>query len=531
MPSRSGSSGAVGVGLHREFAFVASIIIITSLVLWWRFLPLPHQDLNFYTEPALLLAKFGTLAGPGSQYVDLTYQRGIYNYPPGHYLILAGWIKLWGFSADSLLAYTHVVHAGMLIMLWVLLRTRYCCSRLISSLSLLSIFPRMAHGRPDLPACFFSLATWLALPDDENVARLILSGCLGGATMLVSPGYGISTVATLAVLILAGQKPFRGRLRTLAIWLFSAGLVFVSVVSTVLHLQNSWTLAYVQFKTNATIRGAEINVLPNFHVLFTVIFSVVPFLLLAVVPALLAAVATWRSPANKLRIVSLAFLGGTAVWFTMNKAQLLLDHHYLFPAKSIFLGVLSSLSRFPVWIRAMPLLLLSAIGFYYYKADYLYLTTPLRDAERHYAAAVHPAGEVAVDSMYFTRFYAPGHTLNYETVDMNYWPRYLAAIPPNLQEKLLYGLQRKPAEPSMLIVSAYTMQRFGQPFHGNLPCTPPPGASEHLRVLGRTWNLPAQPYALTVCASGTPVPTVGPIGVSTVPHFMLTLDQGRNGGT
>ena len=91
-------------GRIAEFAVVSSIVLVVSLILWWRFLPLPHQDLNFYTEPAFMLAKFGKLAGPGSQYVDLTYQKGIYNYPPGHFLILAAWIRLWGFSADSLLA-------------------------------------------------------------------------------------------------------------------------------------------------------------------------------------------------------------------------------------------------------------------------------------------------------------------------------------------------------------------------------------------------------------------------------------------
>jgi len=489
-------------GRIAELAVVILVVIAASLILWWRFLPLPHQDLSFYTEPAFLLAKFGKLAGPGSQYVDLTYQKGIYSYPPGHFLILAAWIKLWGFSADSLFAYTHAVHAGILIILWVLLRFRYGCSRLISSLVLLSIFPRMAHGRPDLPACFLSVAAWLALPEEKNLGRLVLSGCLAGATMLVSPGYGIGIVATLAVLMLATQRiPLRGRLRALMIWLFSAGSVFTSILATVLYLQHSWTLALVQFRTNAAIRGAQVNVLPDFHLLFTLIFSVVPFLLLAVIPAFTAALATWRSPEHQLRNVSLAFLGGASAWFALNKSQLLLDHHYLFPAKSIFMGVFYSWHRFPAWVRAVPLLLLSAIGFYYHKADFLYLTTPLRDAERTYAGRVHPAGEIAVDSLYFTRFYTPGRTLNYETVDAEgYWPEYLAAIPASLQDDLLSGLQRRPAEPSMLIASAYTVQRYGELLHRSLACTVPLEFSKRLRLLGRNWNLPAQPYALVVCA-------------------------------
>src|SRR5260370_28482525 len=81
-----------------ELALVSAVVIAVSLILWWRFLPIPIGDLGFYTEPAILLAKFGKLAGPASQFVDLTYQKGMYNYPPGHFLILAAWIRLFGFA-------------------------------------------------------------------------------------------------------------------------------------------------------------------------------------------------------------------------------------------------------------------------------------------------------------------------------------------------------------------------------------------------------------------------------------------------
>jgi hypothetical protein len=488
-----------------ELAAISALVFAVSLILWWRFLPLPHQDLGFYTEPALLLAKFGKLAGPGSQYIDLTYQKGIYNYPPGYYLILAGWIKLFGFSADSLLAYTHAVHAGILIILWALLRFRYACSRLTSSLVLLSIFPRIAHGRPDLTACFVSLLTWLALPEDETPWRIILSGCIAGAVLLVSPGYGSSIIVTLAMLILVRSSvSLRVRFLILAKWLFSAASVFAAVLAIVLYFQDSWTLAYVQFKTNAMIRGAQLNVWPNFHLFFTFVFSTIPFLLLAVVPALLVALATWRKPAGHLRNVTLAFLGGTAIWLAMNKVQFLTEYHYLFPAKSIFLGVLCSRLRFPSWVRALPLLIISLIGFYFYKADFLYLTASLRAEESACASRVRPDSEVAVDSLYFTRFYLPGHALNYETVDLGFWPRYLAAIPANLRSELLSGLQARPAEPSMLLVSAYTLPRYGELFHRSLPCVQTLEASERLRILGHTWNLPAHPYALIVCTMSAP---------------------------
>jgi len=486
----------------RELAVVLFVLVTVSVILWWRFLPLPHVDLGFYTEPALLLAKFGTLAGPGSQSVDLTYEKGFYFYPPGHFLILAAWLKLFGLSPDSLLGYTHAVHVGILIILWSILRFRYACSRLVSSLVLVSIFPRMPHGRPDLPACFLSLAAWLALPDDKNWARVILSACLAGATLLVSPAYGVSILVTLAVVILANpQFPFHARLRTLAIWLAASGLLFLLVLSTALTLQHSWTMAWVQFTTNVAIRGAQVNVLPDMHLFFTWMFCVIPFLLLAVVPAILCALFHWREPHSMLRNLSLAFLGGTVAWFGLNKSQLLLDQHYLYPSKSIFLGVFCSWPRFPAWVRVVPLLLLSAIGFYYYKSDFLYVSSPLRSAEQNYASSVHLQGEVAVDSLYFARFYRPGLSLNYETVDFDLWPRYLAAIPKFAQHDMLAGLQQKPVEPSLLLVSAMTVRTYGTPRHGKPSCVYPPEFFEHLKILGRTWKLPAQPYALAVCTS------------------------------
>jgi hypothetical protein len=510
-PPRVGTSASKNTALidaqesgsrQRELAIVSGVIITISLILWWRFLPLPNGDLNFYTEPAFLLAKVGRLAGPGSQYIDLTYQKGMYFYPPGHFLLLASWIKLVGLSADSLLAYTHAVHTGILIALWILLRFRFACSRLISTLSLLSVFPTMPHGRPDLTACLLSLAAWLALPEKEDWRRLVLSGVLAGATLLVSPAYGVGIIATLAVLILVRSGfLLRVRLRSLAVWLWSSGLFFGTVVGIVLFLQHSWTMAYIQFKTNVAIRGQMVNVLPDMRLRFTFAFSVIPFLMLAVIPAIVAALCKWRDTRSRVRDVSLAFLGGTAIWFTLNKAQLLLDYHYLFPSKSIFLGVLCSWPRLATWVRIAPLLLLSAINFYYHKDNFLYLATPLRQSYQQYGAIAQPVGEVAVDSLYFPKFYRIGQTLNYEPLEENFWPKYLAAIPTDFHDAMLSGLQSKPIEPTMLIVSSAAIRLFGVPHRGNLRCTWPPEAFARLHALGRTWNLPAQPYALFVCSS------------------------------
>jgi len=485
----------------REVLFVSAIVATASCLLWWRFLPLPHGDLGSYTEPAYLLAKFGRLAGPASQYKDLTYQKGIYSYPPGYFIILAGWLRLFGLSPDSLLGYTHVVHFASTVLLWALLRIRYACSKIVSALVLLAFFPRMAHGRPDLTATLLSLAAWATLPEEANSKRVVLSGCLAGAALLVSPGYGVAIVATLMILtMLNARLEFGKRLRVLTAWLLAAGLLFGITLGGFLTLQHSWTIAYVQFKTNAAIRGAQLNAMPDLRLLFTWIFSIVPLFFAAIVPALLVIIWERKNVSSQVRKVGLAFLGGTAVWFALNKSQLLLEHHFLFPSKSVFLGVLYSWPKLPAWARLPPLLLLCAISFYFYKADFLYLASPLRQEEQRYAAKVHPEGVVAVDSVYFATFYRPGRSLDYEVAAIEpSWPRYRDAIPAFARAEMLAGLPDKPLEPTMLLVSAYTLSRYGEEPRFNLSCTQPALFEERLRVLGRTWNLPAQPFALKVC--------------------------------
>jgi len=484
----------------RELLGVSAGVSLVSLLLWWRFLPLPHIDLNFYTEPAYLLARYGTLAGPGSQHLDLTYQKGMYFYPPGYFLALAAWIKLFGLSADSLLAYTHAVHTGFLVGLYALLRFRYSCLPIVSALVLLATLPAMNHGRPDLTACLFSVLAWLTLPGGAEIPRLALSGFFVGATMLVSPAYGIGIVLTLAVIMATdGTAPLAARLRSLALWLGFSGLTFAIVLVGVFLSQHSWEAAYVQFTTNVAIRGHELNVLPRMETLFAWAFTIVPLFLLAVVPAFFVVLLVWRKSSSPLRSVSLAFLISTAAWLAFNRGQFLYEHHYLFVTKAVFLGMLFSLPLFPRWLRPAPLLLLVAISLYKYKADFLYLDSPLRDSERKYSASVHPSGEVAVDSLYFSRFYRPGSTLNYELLDLHYWPRYLAAIPKRLQHDMLLGLQPEPLEPSMLLVSAATIQRLGEPRYPDIRCTPAFGDQVPLTILGRAWKLPADPYALMVC--------------------------------
>jgi len=483
-----------------EFIWVSIILVAFSGVLFWRFLPLPNADLSFYTEPAYLLAQSGKLSAPGSQNIDLTFQKAVYPYPPGYFLILAGWLRIFGLSADSLLAYTHLVHTGALIIFWILLRDRYSCPRGVCSLVLLSFFPRMAHGRPDLTAAALSMAAWVALPEENGLGRIVLSGCLAGATLMVSLAFGVGIITTLVILMLVDSRlALRQRLRKITVWAGAAGIFFGGVTGTFLTQQHSWIIAYVQFKTSVSVRGAELNVLPNFHQLFIWVFCVVPFFLVALLPAVLAVSGKCRDSSNDLRNVGIAFLGSATVWLALNKSQLLTDHHFLFPAKSVFLGVFYAWPKLPAWIRTTPLLLLCLISFYYYKADFLYLGTPLRLEAQSYAAEVQPQGIVAVDSLYFAKFYRPGQSLSYEVATFeSYWRRYRDAIPEFARTAMLAGLADKPMQPDMLLVSAYTARSPDtQTF--DIPCERPKAFGDRLHVLGRRWNLPAQPFALMVC--------------------------------
>ncbi len=79
------------------------------------------------------------------------------------------------------------------------------------------------------------------------------------------------------------------------------------------------------------------------------------------------------------------------------------------------------------------------------------------------------------------------------------WQRYRAAIFDRFRAELLGGLPDAPMEPSMLVVSALVVSQIGEPRFENFRCDGGGQAFPRLRVLGRTWNLPAQPYATRVC--------------------------------
>lgn len=186
----------------------------------------------------------------------------------------------------------------------------------------------------------------------------------------------------------------------------------------------------MQFKINSTIQGAALNLWPDFHILFPWVFCVVPFVLVALLPAVLTAGGVWKEAPRTIRNIALVFLGSIAAWLAINKSQLPLAYHFSYPTKSIFMAMFYSWPKLPTYLRITLLPLLCAISFYYYKRDFLYLGTPLRNVERTYAGGVQPNGIVAVESLYFARLYRPGQTLDLGVVRVEKsLERYRAAIP------------------------------------------------------------------------------------------------------
>ncbi len=97
-----------------------SILTATGLLAFWIFLifrgfPFPNVDDCPYVGPALSLANGHGLTNP------LLGQQGpFYYYPPIYFYLLAGWLKLWGISAASVVLYYGI---ACWLTTWCVIRT------------------------------------------------------------------------------------------------------------------------------------------------------------------------------------------------------------------------------------------------------------------------------------------------------------------------------------------------------------------------------------------------------------------------
>lgn len=479
-----------------ELITLGIIFTIIHIFLWWQYLPMAHVDLNFYMEPAFLLATRGVIAGPGSQHIDLTYTKSIYFYPPGYALVLGSWIQLFGFSIRSLLAYTNLIHATYLFTLWVLLRKRFNCTRLAAGLAVVSAFPMLNHGRPDLTALLLGAIAWLTIPQQLDLRRLLSSGILLGLAVLVSPPFGISSAATVGTFYFVSPNlRLSQRVKGFMVLTGIAVLTLIGIWAFVLTWQNAWAFGPEQFRVNSANRGQDLNQLPFPPLPYGLAFILVPLGVLTFIPLVVALYRYRCSLSNPLVNVSLSYLGGFITWLSLSKSPLLMTYHFSFIARPVFHAVLASYRKQMRFLGIGLLVALTVISFYFYKDELLLLTTNAEQAYARVAAIkLDPDAIAAIDSQFFPILYKEGKTINYEVMKVNSWESYRAATAPKTLALLPEANRIEPLTPDIIVVSAMTLQRLGNPS---------PSLYRHqdeeelsipkLRLFGRTLNFPQDP--------------------------------------
>ncbi|MDJ1175390.1 hypothetical protein [Roseofilum capinflatum] len=445
----------------KELASVIVILAIIHLFLWWKYLPISHIDLNFYTEPALMLARHGVISGPGSQHLDLTYTKGIYFYPPGYALVVAGWIKLFGFSIRSLLAYTNLIHMLYLCALWLLMRKRFYCTKLAASLVLISTFPMFNHGRPDLTALLISAIAWIIIPKEFKLPSLMYSAILMGVAILISLPFGISSTATIITFYLVSPSLcLSEKLKGLIFIISITTLTILSIWAVVFTWQNAWMFGPEQFIVNLANRGQDLNqiVLPPLS--YGLAFIIVPLGLVILTPLGVGLYWYRCSLRNIFVQVSLSYLGGFTTWFFLSKMPLLMIYHFNFIARPILQGVLVSF-RQPIRFIAIGLLVLfTMINFYFHKNEFLLLASnPSESYKIVENISIEPHKIAAIDSYFFPILYRDKKTINYEIFHTNLWETYYAATSPKTLDVLFNAETQslKPWNPDIIVVSAMTL--------------------------------------------------------------------------
>ena len=494
---------------RREVLLVVLLLATVHILLWSRSIPLPYQDLSFYFEPAILLASQGWLAGPGSHWQDLTYVRGMYFYPPGFSLILGGWIELFGTSARSLLAYTHVVHTAYLTVLWLTLRARLRCSPPVSALVLFSAFPMFGHGRPDLTALLLGALAWLTLPtgpDPDNSKfkthnsqfRLLVSGALLGAAVLTSPPFGISSAVAIGLYFLvAADDPPRVRWARFGLLTGAALLVFAGSWALVLTWQDAWRFGLEQFAVNSSIRAAELNTFPQ-PSLYLVAFSLIPLGLLTLLPLLVTLLTPEGRADRRLVRTAVAYVGGFIAWFVLSKAPLLTGAHHSYLARPLLHGALASARGWLGRLGMVALLGFSVVHWYHQKDNLLGLSQGYAAVQAEAAAIQLPADAiVALDSDAFPHLYQEGRSVTFELMGFDYWERSLEETSPQTMAELGLETCRGPVIPDLVVASARSLMIFGPPDPGLfVPVEGRPPDIEPARLLGRPVRFPREPGRL-----------------------------------
>jgi len=153
-------------------------------------------------------------------------------------------------------------------------------------------------------------------------------------------------------------------------------------------------------------------------------------------------------------------------WFSLSKAPLLTGFHFSFIGRPIFHGSLASSSNKTTRFLGTTLIIAIAIFHFYLESSDLliYLNANLNKSYAEVANFKISSEDIlATDSQFFSLLYRYQKTLNYEVIKVNYWKRYRNATSHNNLELLGEEQRSQPLTPDLIIISAYTMNKFGMP--------------------------------------------------------------------
>lgn len=451
---------------RRELCTVVGIILLAQFVMFSCGSPVPHQDASQYFEPGILLAMQGKLARPCDQYYDLSYKIVFFAYPPGFSLIVAAWVKIFGYTERSMLSFTHVQHALLLTTIWILARSRFRASRISAALAVMSLFPFHHHGRPDLTSNLFAALAWWIIPVSGIGMRLLIAGILLGLSVLTSLHYGSSAAAAVGTYaFIACNQSFIWRITRLSVLIALAVLINITIISLLLNYYDAWAVAYCQFTNHLQIRGSELNKMPLLFNFYMLRFCLVPLVLCTLLPLVLSLVIPSQYTAKNLRISALCYLVGFFVWFSANKTTLLQFGHFAYLATPLFhASLLSAHSRILRKLGYASCSLFALIHLNIESRDFVLLFENPRPAWDECRKISSGNLVVATDGAFFLSNYKLFNTISYESYrDANRWNWYRNLWPQELRERFDDVFRPGPQEPDVIIITTGTNEAYGPP--------------------------------------------------------------------
>jgi hypothetical protein len=499
---------------RREAFGVAATLLFVHALLFLRGLPLPHHDSFFFTEPALHLVRSGRLIAPSAEYLDLTYGLNFGAYPPLYFVLLAGWLRVFGYSPATLLAFTHLLHVVYLGLVYVLARVRFQGSLFTAALLAFSCFPLFNHGRPDLLAALLGVAAFLSLPTPDGRGKTALSIGLLALALAASPALGIGVIAAAAGFIALGPgRPNAASLR-LAFLICGAGaLGGLAFWACFITWQDSWWIAPFQFRVNSAVRGETLNHLPHlFELVSPAFFAFVylPLLFAAILPAAIALLRRRdvdRHP--RLWLTAAAYLIGLVPLLLINKLQLFYQHHFALAARiPLQATLLESRGRFRL-LGYFATGAFTLCHFFLGKETLIYAVTGNLAYEALEAKSLAGVRTLAVDSNCAPAFFGKfdGLLLDYDIIKFNQWRAYLEKTPPEILARLPERLREGPAVPDAIVITTRGHFQMGAPNPAVFEKVSGPALTA-TELFGMRFRQPATPFALHVYRRrpGVPIP-------------------------